>query len=122
MAQEAEKEEAMEPSHNQTMASMSKPKVMTFFPLWKLIGSQLTATPSAWVAHLEKESTNKGECNDSEDPGGIEGITEEFTVCLAQAVKDAQQEEKCCYHCNSPDQFICNCPLVAASRTDSHLN
>ena len=41
---------------------------------------------------------------------------------FARAVKDAQQEEKYCYHCGSPDHFICNCPLVAASRTDLHLN
>ena len=30
---EAEKEEAMDPSHNQTADSTSKPKVMSFFPL-----------------------------------------------------------------------------------------
>ena len=32
-AREAEKEEAMEPSHSQTADSTSKPKVMSFFPL-----------------------------------------------------------------------------------------
>ena len=87
--QEAEKEEAMEPSHNQTVASTSKPKVMSFFPLWKLKGSQPTATPSAQVAHLEGESADKGEYIDSEDQEGIKGITKEFIVCLARAVKDA---------------------------------
>ena len=71
---------------------------MSFFPLWKLKGSQPTATPSAWVAHLEEESADKGECIDCEDQDGIKGITEEFIVCLARAVKDTQQEEKCCYH------------------------
>ena len=40
------------------------------------------------------------------DPDGIKGVTEEFIVCLARAVKDAQQEEKHCYHCSSPDHFI----------------
>ena len=88
----AEMEEAMEPFHNQTMASTSKPKEMDLFPLQKLEGSQLTATPSAQVAHLEEESANKGECIDSED------------------------------YCSSLDHFIHDCPLVVAARTDSHLN
>ena len=51
-----------------------------------------------------------------------QSVTEEFIVCLARAVKDTHQEEKHCYHCSSPDHFICDCPLVAGSRTDSHLN
>ena len=52
----------------------------------------------------------------SEDPNGIKGVTEEFIVPLIRAVKDAQQEEKCCYHCSSPEHFIHECPLVKASR------
>ena len=44
-----------------------------------------------------EESINKEEYVDGEDPDGIEGITEEFIVCLARAVKVAQQSEKCCY-------------------------
>ena len=32
-AREAEKEEAMEPSHSQTADNTSKPKAMSFFPL-----------------------------------------------------------------------------------------
>ena len=83
---------------------------------------QPSKTSSVLAAHLEKESTSKEECIDSEDPGGIESITEEFIVNLARAVKDAQQEGKCCYHCSSPNHFICNCPLVATSRADLHLN
>ena len=112
----------MEPSCNQIVASTSKPKVMSFFPLQKLKDSQPTATPSVWVAHLEEESTDNGECIDSKDQDGIEGVTKDFIVCLARAVKDARQQEKDCYHCSSLDHFICDCPLVAASRTDSHLN
>ena len=81
-----EKEEAMEPYCNQTVASTSMPKVMSFFPLWKLKGSQPSKTPSVWVAHLEEESADKEECIDSEDPDGIEGITKEFIVHLARAV------------------------------------
>ena len=38
-------------------------------------------------------------CTESEDPDGIKGITEEFIVCLARAVKDAQQEKIHCYYC-----------------------
>ena len=121
VAWEAEKKEVMEPSCNLPMVSANKPQVMNFFPLWKLKGSQPTTTPSAQVAHLEEESIDKEECIDSKDPDGIEGITEDFIVCLARAVKDAWQE-KHCYHCNSPDHFIHDCLLVAASRTDFHLN
>ena len=62
-------------------------------------------TPSAQVVHLEKESANKEGCIDSEDPDDIKGITEEFIVHLARAVKDAQQQEKHCYHCSSPDHY-----------------
>ena len=83
-------------------------------------------TPSppraVWSAHLEEESANKEESVESEDPDGIEGMTEEFIGCLARAVKDAQQEEKCCYHCSSLEHFIWDCPLVKASRMDLHLN
>ena len=96
VAQEAEKEEAMEPSHNLAMASANKPWAMSFFPLWKLKGSQPAMTPSAQVAHLEEESTDKEECIDSKDLDGIKGVNEEFIVHLARAVKHAQQEEKCC--------------------------
>ena len=55
-------------------------------------------------------------------PNGIEGMTEEFKVCITQAVKESQQGEKCCNHCISPEHFICECPLVKASRTATHLN
>ena len=87
-AWEAEKEAAMEASHNQAMASTSKPRVMSFLPLWKLKGSQPATTPSAWVVHLEEESADKEEYVNSEDPDGTGGITKEFIACLARAVKD----------------------------------
>ena len=121
VAWEAEKE-VMEASHNPPMASTSKPKVMSFFPLWKLKGSQPAASPSAWVTHLEEESTDKEEYINGKDPDGIKGITREFIVHLTRAVKDAQQAEKHCYHCGSPDHFIGNCPLVVGSRADLPLN
>ena len=78
--------------------------------------------PAVYLAHLEEESTKKDEGVDSEDPNGIEGVMEEFMVCLARAMKDAQKEEKCCYQCTSLDHFIQDCPLVKASRMNSHLN
>ena len=78
---------------------------MSFFPLQKLKGTQPTKTPAVQVAHLDKESANKEEGTESEDPNGTEGITEEFIVCLARAVKDAQWEEKHCYHCSSPEHL-----------------
>ena len=43
-------------------------------------------------------------------------------VCLARGVKDAQQDEKCCYHCSSPDHFIRDCPLVKSTRKELNLN
>ena len=119
--QEAENEEAMVPSHSQTSDSRSKPKVMSFFPLWKLKGTQPTKTPAVQVAHLEEESTNKEDSAESKDPNGIKGINKEFIVHLARAVKDAQQKEKR-YHCSSLEQFIRDYPLVKASRMDLHLN
>ena len=59
---------------------------------------------------------------ESKDPNGIDGITEEFMVHLVRAMKDAQNEEKHCYHCSSLDPFIHDYPLVKALRTNSNLN
>ena len=95
---------------------------MRFFSLQKLKGTQPTKTSAVQVAHLEEESTEKEEGAESKDPDGIEGVSEEFIVHLARAVKATQQEEKHCYHCSSPEDFIRDCPLVKASRTDLHLN
>ena len=75
-----------------------------------------------WVVHLEEESANKEGGAESEDPDGIKGVTEDFIVHPARAVKKAHQEEKHCYHCSSPEHFIHKCPLVKASRTATHLN
>ena len=38
------------------------------------------------------------------------------------SVKDAQTDEKHCYHCRSPDHFICNCLLMKATRDKKQLN
>ena len=120
-AREAEKEEVMEPSHSQTADNTNKPKVMSFFPLQKVKGTQPTKTPAVRVVHLEEGSNREGDI-ESEDPDGNEGMTEEFIVHLAGAVKDAQKEEKYCYHWSSPDHFIHECLLVKASRTANHWN
>ena len=100
-AQEAEKEEIMELSHSHTMGSLAKPMATSFFPLRKLKGSQPTKTPVVQLSHLEEEAPDDEEGTDSEDPDGLDGIMEEFMVHLIRAVKDAQQDEKCCYHCSS---------------------
>ena len=57
-----------------------------------------------------------------EDPNSIDRVTEEFIVHLALAVKDAQVEKKCCYHCSNPEHFIHDFPLVRASRENMQLN
>ena len=120
---EAEKEDSMEPSWSQTADKTAKPKVTSFFPLQKLKGTQpLVKTPAVYLAHLGEENIEEDEEVNNKDPDGIEGITEEFMVCLVRAMKDAQKEEKHCYHCSSLNHFICDCPLVNTSRTDSNLN
>ena len=93
-----------------------------FFPLRKLKGMQPTKTHAVWLAHLEEEVTDNDDDAVSEEPGGIDNLTEEFIVCLTRAVKEAQKEEKHCCHCSSLEHFIRECPLVKSARTDSHLN
>ena len=74
------------------------------------------------LAHLDEEDTGDDEDQESDNPGRMEGVTEEFIVCLARAVKDAQADEKCCYHCSSPEHFIHHCPLIKTSREKKQLN
>ena len=74
------------------------------------------------MAHLEEEDASDDEDQESDNPSRIEGVTEEFMVHLARAVKDAQADEKHCYHCSSPEHFIHNCPLVKTSREKKQLN
>ena len=101
------------------------PKLRTtsFFPLRKLKGNQpLPKKPAVHLAHLEEEDAGDSKDPESDDPAGIKGVTEEFMVRLARAVKDVQEDEKCCYHCSSPEHFIHNCPLVKTSRDKKQLN
>ena len=46
------------------------------------------------LAYLEEEDASDDEDQESDNPGRIEGVMEEFMVCLARAVKDAQADEK----------------------------
>ena len=58
VAREAEKEEVMEPSYSQTTDKPSKPKATSFFPLWKLKGTQPTKIPAIGTVHLEEEGSD----------------------------------------------------------------
>ena len=78
--------------------------------------------PTICLAQLEEEGTDDGKDPESDDPDGIKGVTEEFMVWLARAVKDTQMDKKCCYHCSSPKHFICNCLLMKATRDKKQLN
>ena len=120
--QEAEKEELMEPSCNQTADKLSKLKAMSFFPLWKLKGTQPAKTSTTRAVHLEAEGSDEEVDTISKDPNGIDGMMEEFIVCLARAVQEVQQDEKHCYHCSSMEHFIHECLLVKASTSAAHLN
>ena len=92
----------------QTTDNPPKPRTTSFFPLRKHKGNQpLLEKPAVQLAHLEEEDASDYEDQESDHPSRIEGVTEEFMVCLARAVKDAQADEKHCYHCSSPEHFIC---------------
>ena len=123
---EAEKEDSIELSWNPRAPATdgpSKLRATSFFPLRKLKGSQLfMKKPTIHLAQLEEEGANDTEDTESDDPAGIKGVTEEFMVQLARAVKDAQMDEKHCYHCSSPKHFIRNCPLMKAARDKKQIN
>ena len=80
---EAEKEDSIELSQCsriQTTDGLSKPRNTSFFPLRKLKGNQpLSKKPAICLAQLE-EDADDGEDLESDDPGGIERVTEEFMI------------------------------------------
>ena len=123
---EAEKEDSIElPWGPKTQATNTppKPRATSFFPLKKLKGNQsIPKKPAVHLAYLEEEDTRDNEDLESDNPSRFEGVTEEFMVCFARAVKDAQADEKCCYHCSSAEHFICNCLLVKTLRQKKQLN
>ena len=107
----------------QATDGLSKPRTTSFFPLRKLKGSQpFPKKPAICLVQLEEEDTDNGEDLESDDPDGIEGVTEEFMVQLARAVKDAQMVERHWYHCSSPGHFIHNCLFMKTARDKKHLN
>ena len=115
--------ELTQSSRIQTADGPSKPRTTSFFPLRKLKGNQsFSKKPAVWLVQLEEEDADDGEDPESDDPDGIKGVTEEFMVWLARVVKDAQMDEKHCYHCSSPEHFICNCPLMTTTRDKKQLN
>ena len=120
VAQEAEKSRS---PRMQMTNNAPKPWATSFFPLQKLKGNQPTPkAPAMHLVHLEEEGTRRDEDEGSNDPNRIDGVTEEFMVHLARAVKDVQTEEKCCYHCSSLEHFICNCLLMRTLRENMQLN
>ena len=125
-AHEAEKEDSIElpqGPRTQTTNNPPKPRITSFFHLRKLKGNQPPLKkPAVCLAHLEEEDASNDEDQESDNPSRIEGVTEEFMVHLARAEKDTQADEKCCYHCSSPEHFIHNCLLVKTSREKKQLN
>ena len=125
-AREAEKEDLIElsqSSRTQATDGPSKPRTTSFFPLRKLKGSQpFPKKPTIHLVQLEEEDIDDGEDLESDDPDGIEGVMEEFMVQLARAVKDAQKDERHCYHCSSREHFIRDCPLMKTTRDKKQLN
>ena len=83
-AREAEKEDLIElpqSSRIQAADGPSKPRTTSFFPLRKLKGNQpLSKKPTVCLAQVEQEEADNGKDPESNDPGGIEGVTEEFMV------------------------------------------
>ena len=81
---EAEKEDSIElpqSSRIQTADGPSKPRTTSFFPMRKLKGNQpLPKKPAVCLVHLEEEDAGDGKDPESDDPGGIKGVTEEFMV------------------------------------------
>ena len=125
-AREAEKEDSIElpqGSRIQTADGLSKPRTTSFFPLKKVKDNQpLSKKPTIHLAQLEKEDADDGEDPESDDPGGIEWVMEEFMIWLARAVKDAETDEKHYYHCSSSEDFICNCLLMKTARDKKQLS
>ena len=83
-AREAEKEDSIELSWGsrfQTTDGLSKPRTTSFFPLRKLKGNQpLSKKPAIHLVQLEEEDADDGNDPESDDPNGLEGVTEEFMV------------------------------------------
>ena len=107
----------------QTTIYPPKPRATSFFPLRKLKGNQpITKTYAVCLLHLKEEEASGNGGEESDDPSRNKGVMEEFMVCLTRAVKDSQTDEKCCYQCIGPENFICNCLLIKTLRENKQLN
>ena len=84
VTREAEKEDSIElsqSSRTQVADSPSKLRTTSFFPLRKLKANQpLSKKPTICLAHLGEEDADNGKDPESDNPGGIEGVTDEFLV------------------------------------------
>ena len=70
------------------MDGPTKTRATSFFPLRKLKGNQpFNKKPAIHLAQLEEEDANEGKDQGSDDPDGIEGVTEEFMVSVGQSSK-----------------------------------
>ena len=68
-------------SRIQTADGSSKPRTTSFFPLRKLKGNQpLSKKPIVHLAQLKEEDADDGKDLESDDPGGIKGVMEEFMI------------------------------------------
>ena len=83
-AREAKKEDSIELSQSsriQAANGSSKPRTTSFFPFRKLKGNKpFSKKPAIRLAHVEEEDVDDGKDPESDDPGGIKGVTEEFMV------------------------------------------
>ena len=100
-----------------------EPWPTSFFPLQKPKGKQpASKVPAMQLAHLEEEGAGRDKVKGKDDSERINGVTGEFMVHLARAVKDTQTEEKHFYPCSSPEHFIRNYPLMKTLREKLQLN
>ena len=94
---EAKKEDSIKLSRSPRPPATNgptRPRATSFFPLRKLKGSQpFTKKPAICLAQLDEEGIDEGKDQESDDPNGIKGVTEEFMVWLGRVVKDAQMDE-----------------------------
>ena len=83
-SREAEKDdliELLQSSRIQAADGPSKPRTTSFFPLRKLKGSQpLSKKPAVHLTQLKEEDADNGEDPESDDHGGIKGVTEEYMI------------------------------------------
>ena len=88
---------------------------------WRVVSHSLRNLPYAWH-NWKKKTPMMVRIQKATTLMEFMGVTEEFMVQLARAVKDAQMDERHCYHCSSPEHFIRNCPLMRTARDKKQLN